>query len=522
MVACVHSAQIVGLKTDVIDIEVDTAKGLRSFSIVGLPDKAVEEARDRISAAIKNSGFKSPQKNNKKIIVSLAPANLKKEGSVFDLGIALGYLLADKEIRFEPKDRVFVGELALDGRLRPIAGALLLTKLAKEKGFTEIYLPAENATEAALIDGIQIYPCHNLKELIKHLCPPPKPANAEIEEIFNYPPSLTPAPATTITYHEPEYFVDFAEIKGQEAAKRGLEIAATGGHNIAMFGPPGTGKTMLARAFASIMPPLSIEEIIEATGIHSAAGSLDRDLLTHPPFRSPHHTASYVSLVGGGAWPKPGEITLAHRGVLFLDEFPEFDKKVIEALRQPLEDRVISISRARGQMTFPANFIMVAAMNPCPCGHLGSRTKECVCSFGQIQKYQHKISGPIMDRIDLWLEVPAVEYEKLSEAQKGESSRLIRERVATAQKVQINRLAKTNKRRNSELGAKDLEKYAPLSPTGRKLLNESAAKLDLSARAYHRVIKLARTIADLAGEENIREEHLLEALQYRPKNFKNF
>ncbi|MFA5736706.1 MAG: ATP-binding protein [Candidatus Paceibacterota bacterium] len=322
MVACVHSAQIVGLKTDIIDVEVDTTKGLRSFSIVGLPDKAVEEARDRISAAIKNSGFKSPQKGNKKIIVSLAPANLKKEGSAFDLGIALGYLLANNEIHFNSQERIFAGELALDGRLRPINGALLLTKLAKEKGFTEIYLPAENAVEAALIKNIKIYPCQNLKELVEHLNPPTQPPTT-IEKSFDFPTGITPAPTTIINYQKPEYFVDFADVKGQEIAKRGLEIAAAGRHNVAMFGPPGTGKTMLARAFVSIMPPLSIEEVIETTGIHSATGFLTEGLLTYPPFRSPHHTSSYVSLVGGGAWPKPGEITLAHRGVLFLETVPQ-------------------------------------------------------------------------------------------------------------------------------------------------------------------------------------------------------
>ena len=519
MVACVHSAQIVGLKTDLVDVEVDTAKGLHSFSIVGLPDKAVEEARDRISAAIKNSGFKSPQKNNRKVIVSLAPANLKKEGSVFDLGIALGYLLANNELRFDPKERLFIGELALDGRLRPINGALLLTKLAHEQGFKEVYLPAENSTEAALITGLNIFPCKNLKELINHLMPPSIEKTSNHESAFDFPTRLSPTPTTKISYDEPQYFMDFSDIRGQESAKRGLEIAAAGGHNVAMFGPPGTGKTMLARAFASIMPPLSLAEIIETTGIHSAANILTENLITYPPFRSPHHTSSHVSLVGGGSWPKPGEITLAHRGVLFLDEFPEFDKKVIEALRQPLEDRIISISRSRGHMNFPANFILVAAMNPCPCGHFGSRVKECVCSMSQIQKYQRKISGPIVDRIDLWLEVPAVEYKRLSHnSEKGEGSQKVRERVAKAREIQLERFKNYNKTKNSEMSAKDLENFAPLSETCQKLLNDSAGRLSLSARAYHRVIKLARTIADLFGEENIKEEHLLEALQYRPKN----
>ncbi len=508
MVAKINSAQIIGLKTDIIEVEVDINRGLQSFSIVGLPDKAVAEAKDRINSAIKNSGFKAPQKGNKKVIVSLAPANLRKEGSTFDLAIALGYLSAATEIKFNPKKKLFVGELALDGSLRGVAGALLITQKAKEKGFEEIYLPAENTREAALIRGITIYPCQSLKEITAHLSP-------KVEE-----PKILPARETEIIIIDKDYASDFSEIRSQHTAKRGLEIAAAGGHNVAMYGPPGTGKTMLARAFTAIMPPLSIDEIIEVTGIHSASGVLSEELVTHPPFRSPHHTSSYVSLVGGGAWPKPGEITMAHRGVLFLDEFPEFDKKVIESLRQPLEDKVISVARARGSINFPASFILVAALNPCPCGFKGSRIKDCTCTQSQIQKYSRKVSGPIIDRIDIWLDVPQVKHEELSsDKPSGESSQKIRERVLFAREQQAKRFAGIKTvNTNGEMGVKEIKKYAPLSDSATKLLNDSAKRLNLSARAYHRIIKLARTIADLDNSDNIQDQHLLEALQYRPKN----
>lgn len=331
---------------------------------------------------------------------------------------------------------------------------------------------------------------------------------------------ITPVEETQITITDHDGTFDFAEIRGQQTAKRGLEIAAAGGHNVAMYGPPGTGKTMLARAFTAIMPPLGIDEVIEVTGIHSAANALAGELITHPPFRSPHHTSSYVSLVGGGAWPKPGEITMAHRGVLFLDEFPEFDKKVIEALRQPLEDRVISVARARGSMVFPASFILVAALNPCPCGFKGSRVKECTCTQSQIQKYSRKVSGPIIDRIDIWLDVPQINHDELSSNKpSGEPSQKIRERVLVAREHQAKRFYDIkNINNNGEMGVKELKKYAPLSDSSFKLLNDSAKRLNLSARAYHRVIKLARTIADLAGAPDIQDQHLLEALQYRPKN----
>lgn len=518
MAVKVYSAQVVGLKADIIDVEIDLSQGLHSFSLVGLPDKSVDESKDRISAAIKNSGFVSPQKKNQRVTVSLAPADLKKEGPVFDLSIAVAYLLASKQIFFEPGKKMFLGELALDGGIRSVKGALSLVKRAKSAGFEDVFLPKANAKEAALIEGIRVFSCDKLEDITDHF---------DKEN----PKKILEQPKTEIDFENAESLslFDFADVKGQETAKRGLEIAAAGGHNIMMVGPAGTGKTMLAKAFPSILPPLSFEEILETTSIHSVAGTLGGDFILQRPFRSPHHTSSYVALVGGGAYPKPGEITLSHRGVLFLDELPEFEKRVIEALRQPLEDGVIHVSRAKGTISFPARFIMVCAMNPCPCGNYGSNRKECVCSQGALMRYSRKISGPILDRVDLWIEVPHVDHEKLSDYKTaGESSLDIRKRVIKARDIQSKRFSSTGHpagRRNgadkimtnSEMGVKELKTFAPLSEKVKNILNKAASQMDLSGRAYHRVIKLSRTIADLEGEENIGENHILEALQYRPK-----
>ncbi len=515
----IYSAQTYLLKGKIVTVEIDITKNtLHSFTLVGLPDKAVEESKDRMSSALKNSGYNSPKNQNQKIVISLSPADLKKEGPYFDLAIALAYLLSAEEINFDPQGKLFLGELSLNGELRPIKGVLPLTEAAKKFGFKEIFLPIENAEEAGLVDGITIYGAKTLREVIDHvhLIRYDKKGNPLEPER----PKILPQPKTEIKITNKNEGLDFSDVKGQESAKRGLEIAAAGGHNIAMYGPPGTGKTMLAKVFSNILPELSKEDILEITGIHSIVLSLEDGLITNPPFRAPHHTASYVSMIGGGANPKPGEVTLAHRGVLFLDEFPEFEKRVLESLRQPLEDNIVSISRAKGSAIFPSNFILVAAMNPCPCGNKGNKQKECICKPSDLDRYKRKLSGPIMDRIDIWVNVGAVDYNKLSNNEaEGEKTETIRERVKNARDIQLKRYKNATRKFsiNSELNVKELGIYAPLTEEIKNLLNQSAERLQLSARAYHRTIKLARTIADLEGKENIETTHILEALQYRPR-----
>lgn len=490
----------------VITVETDLSRGLHSFTVVGLPDKAVEESRDRVGAAIKNSGYKSPKHTNQKVVVSLAPADLRKEGPVFDVAIALCYLLARDEVQFEPINKAFLGELALDGSIRPVHGVLPAALGARKANIKELYVPQANADEAALVEGVTVFPVTNLEELLEHL-------DSSIPQRERV--SLTPHTSTKQEATFPDAFVDFSDIRGQESAKRGLTIAAAGRHNIALYGPPGTGKTLLARAFTGILPPLTFEESLEVTSIHSLAHSPLNGLLVHAPFRCPHHTSSYVSLVGGGATPRPGEITLAHRGVLFLDEFPEFERRTIDALRQPLEDNRVTISRAKGTVEFPANFILVAAMNPSPMG--GGKHDSYVSEREKI-RYQKKISGPIIDRIDMWIEVGHVDHDKLSEKNTNKNeSHTVHAAVKRARRVQHTRF-NDESTCNADMSVKDIDAHIILADGTRDLLNLSAKKLSLSPRSYHRVVKLARTIADLDECKHIEDDHILEALQYRPKN----
>ncbi len=502
----VLSAAIIGLDCEVVEVEADVSGGMSNFFIVGLPDAAVQESKERVRAAIKNSGFYCPRT---RITVNLAPADLKKEGPAYDLPIAVSILVTTGELQLAPADQtqaVFVGELALDGLLRSVNGVLSIVLMMKEKGLEKIYLPESNAAEASLVAGITIIPVKDLAALARHL---------RGQEMINNFQNKTEIDFTNTAGTG----YDMAFIKGQEHVKRALEIAAAGGHNMLLSGPPGSGKTLLARTMPTILPQLTLNESLEVTRIYSVAGLLpdEQPLITVRPFRSPHHTASGVALVGGGTWPRPGEISLAHRGILFLDEFPEFTRIVLENLRQPLEDGVITVSRVAGTLRFPAKFILMAAMNPCPCGYATDNLKQCTCAPGQIIKYQKRISGPLLDRIDLHIEVPRVKFEKLTEEKSGESSSSIRERVQAARGRQAERFKELNIVTNSEMASQQVKEFCRVDEATQELLRNSVVQLHLSARAYHRILKVARTIADLMASEKIEVAHVAEALQYRPK-----
>jgi magnesium chelatase family protein len=504
MLAKVISCAVVGLEGAIVEVETDIAPGLPVFTIVGLPDTAVQESRERVRSAIRNSGCVFPMK---RVVVNLAPADLKKAGPAYDLPIALGVLLSSEQVYADVSRTLFLGELSLDGSLRHTNGVLPMVALAHEQGFTTVIVPEADTKEAALVRGTGIIPVSSLAQLVSFLrgeITIPEYKSNGIEE--HYEPVSQAA--------------DLAYIKGQEHAKRALEVAAAGGHNMIMMGPPGSGKTLLARALPSILPPMSNDEALEVTKIYSISGLLPSDtpLIKQRPFRSPHYTISNAGLVGGGHMPKPGEISLSHRGVLFLDELPEFGHALLETLRQPLEDKVVTISRAHGSVIFPASFMMVGAMNPCPCGYYGDQFRQCTCPQSLVTRYQRRISGPFIDRVDIFIEVPHVDYEKLADDRLGEKSEKVQARVFAARTRQLERFKGTNLTCNAEMTPAEVREFCQVEDSAQSLLKAAMKQFYLSARAFHRILKLARTIADIEGADIIKAHHLAEAIQYRPRS----
>ena len=503
MLVKTYGSAVAGIDAYTITIEVNVSQGIKFF-LVGLPDSAVKESEQRMQSALKMSGYKWP---GYKIIINMAPADIRKEGSAYDLPLAVAILAASNQMSDKNlADYVIMGELSLDGSLRPIKGVLPIAVKAKEEGFKGLIVPEQNAREAAVVSGLDVYGAKDLRQVSGFLN----------EETYIEPTTINVEEEFLKGLEEPDF--DFSEVKGQENVKRALEISAAGGHNVLMIGPPGAGKSMLAKRIPSILPPFTLEEALETTKIHSVAGKIgsNTSLLTKRPFRSPHHTISDVALTGGGSFPQPGEISLAHNGVLFLDELPEFKRAVLEVMRQPLEDRRITISRARFTIEYPSSFVLVASMNPCPCGYYNHPTRACVCSPGMVQKYLNRISGPLLDRIDIHIEVIPVPFNKLSDAPPAESSREIRKRVIKARQIQTERFRNVKGVfYNSQMASKMMNKYARLDGTGRQILKTAMEKLDLSARAYDRILKVSRTIADLEGTEDIQSHHVAEAIQYR-------